>query len=142
LWLRLFETTGSGTTVPFYVGQASAGLVSSAETLLEIFEVPGKDSPASTVIVEEPEAFLHPGAIQVIRDAFVEASRSRQVLVTTHSPDLLDDPVIRPEWIRVVYRGEQGTRVDVLDPATKSLITDRLYTPGELLRQGGLVARP
>jgi predicted ATP-dependent endonuclease of OLD family len=62
--------------------------------------------------VEEPEAFLHPGAIQVLRDGLMEASRSRQVIVTTHSPDLLDDPDIPLEYIRTVRRDDQGTQID------------------------------
>src|SRR5260370_17004392 len=66
--------------------------------LLELFEPPGAGLPASPVVIEEPEAFLHPGPIQVIRDSFVEASRIRQVLVTTHSPELLDDPAVPAEW--------------------------------------------
>ena len=127
--------------MPFYLSQASAGLVNSAEILLELFELPGEGKPASPVIIEEPEALLHPGAIQVIRDSFLEASRTRQVLVTTHSPDLLDDPAVPAEWIRTVHRDQTGTHIDVLDSATKSVIRDQLYTAGQLLRQGGLILK-
>ena len=115
--------------------------MNSAEILLALFEAPADGQPASTLVIEEPEALLHPGAIQVIRDSFLEASRFRQVLVTTHSPELLDDPGIPAEWIRTVYRDEAGTHIDVLDPATKSVIRDRLYTTGQLLRQGGLLLK-
>jgi hypothetical protein len=141
LWLRFVERARSGTSVPFNLAQASAGLVNAAEILLELFEAPEKSRPASPVVVEEPEAFLHPGAIQVIRDSFLEASRTRQVLVTTHSPELLDDSAVPAEWIRSVYRDENGTHVGVLDPATRSVIRDQLYTPGQLLRQGGLILK-
>jgi predicted ATPase len=139
LWLRFLEKSRSGVSIGFYLSQASAGLVNSAEILLELFELPEKGRPTATVIVEEPEALLHPGAIQVMRDSFLEASRTRQVLVTTHSPDLLDDPSVPAEWIRIVHRDEAGTHIDVLDAVTKSVIRDKLYTPGQLLRQGGLV---
>ena len=141
LWLGFVEKSHSGASMPFFLSQTSAGLVNSAEMLLELFEPPGTGRPASPVIIEEPEAFLHPGAIQVIRDSFVEASRIRQVLVTTHSPDLLDDPGVPAEWIRVVRRDEGGTHIDVLDSATKSVIRDQLYTAGQLLRQGGLILK-
>jgi predicted ATPase len=109
---------------------------------LELFELPEGGKSASAVIIEEPEVLLHPGAIQVLCDSFLEASRTRQVLVTTHSPDLIDDPVVPAEWIRVVYRDEAGTHVDVLDAGTQSIIRDRLYTAGQLLRQGGLILKP
>ena len=141
LWLRFIEKSPSGAPMPIYVSQASAGLVNSSEILLELFESPGAGKPASPVIIEEPEALLHPGAIQVIRDSFIEAKKTRQVLVTTHSPDLLDDPAVPAEWIRTVYRDETGTHVDGLDPGTKSIIRDQLYTAGQLLRQGGLILK-
>ncbi|MBZ5724781.1 MAG: AAA family ATPase [Acidobacteriia bacterium] len=141
-WLRFVEKSRLGVSLGFYLSQASGGLVNSAEILLELFELPEEGRPASPVVIEEPEALLHPGAIQVIRDSFLEANRTRQVLVTTHSPDLLDDPNIPAEWIRIVYRDDTGTHIDVPDPATKSIIRDQLYTPGQLLRQGGLILHP
>ncbi len=141
LWLSFVEKSSSGDSMPFYLPQTSAGLVMSAEILLELFEQPRTGLAASPVIVEEPEALLHPGAIQVIRDSFFEASRIRQVLVTTHSPDLLDDPDVPADCIRVVHRDEGGTHIDVLDSATKSVIRDQLYTAGQLLRQGGLILK-
>jgi predicted ATPase len=139
LWLSFVEKTRLGESLPFYLSEASAGLVNSAEILLELFETPEEGKPASPVVIEEPEALLHPGAIQVIRDSFLEASRSRQVLVTTHSPDLLDDSRVPADWIRTVYRDETGTHIDLLDPGTESVIRDQLYTAGQLLRQGGLI---
>jgi len=137
-WLRFVEKFRSGEPMAFYATQASAGLLNAAEILLELFDL----SSSSPVIIEEPEALLHPGAIHVMRDAFLEASKIRQVLVTTHSPDLLDDDSVPAEWIRTVYRDETGTHIQALDDGTKSVIRDHLYTPGQLLRQGGLITTP
>ncbi len=138
LWLRFIESSPSGEGIPFYIAQSSAGLVYSADILLELFEPPAPGRPASPVVVEEPEAFLHPGAIQVMLDSFRESSNFRQVIVTTHSPELLDDPEISPEWIRAIDRDGTGTHIKSLDSGTESIIRDHLYTPGQLLRQGGL----
>lgn len=138
LWLQFVEESKSGLPTRFYISQSSAGLVNAAEILLELFQPSAEGRTAVPVIIEEPEAMLHPCAIQVIRDAFLEASRFRQVLVTTHSPDLLDDPSIPAEWIRAVHKDEQGTHIDAIDSGTQSVIRDRLYTAGQLLRQGGL----
>ena len=136
--LRFIEKSLDGEPRFFALWQVSAGLVSAAKALLELFEPSREALPESPVIIEEPEAFLHPGAIHVMRDAFLEASKIRQVLVTTHSPDLLDDPAVPANSIRVVDRDEEGTHVNVLDPATESIIQDQLSTPGQLLRRGGL----
>jgi predicted ATPase len=140
-WLQFVDRSGSGLPRPFYISQSSAGLVNSAEMLLQLFDVSGEERLPSPVVIEEPEALLHPGAIQVIRDSFIEASKFRQILVTTHSPDLLDDPDVPAEWIRTVSRDDAGTHVETLDAGTKSIIRDRLYTAGQLLRQGGLVLK-
>jgi predicted ATPase len=141
LRLSFIEKSGSHEAVPFYLNQASSGIVNSAEIFLELFRLPEEDKPAGLLIIEEPEAHLHPGAIQVVKDACLEASKFRQVLVTTHSPELLDDPSMPPDWIRVVYKDENGTHVEALDSRTDSIIRDHLYTAGQLLRQGGLIHR-
>ena len=41
--------------------------------------------------IEEPELALHPAAAGVLIDSLREAADTAQVLVTSHSPDLLDD---------------------------------------------------
>ena len=40
--------------------------------------------------IEEPETALHPAAAAVLMDALREGAVQTQVIVTTHSPDLLD----------------------------------------------------
>jgi len=138
LWLRFIEASSHGSAIPFHLSQSSAGLIHSADILLDLFEPPLPGRPASVVIIEEPEAFLHPGAIRVLLDSFNEASALCQVVVTTHSPELLDDQTVSEEWIRSVSRDDQGSHIDPLESSTKLIIQDRLYTPGQLLRQGGL----
>jgi hypothetical protein len=77
---------------------------------------------------------LHPGAAGVLRDGLKAASRHTQILVTSHSPDLLDDKTISDENIlAVTYRNGQ-TIVGPVDEAGRSAIRDKLFTAGELLR--------
>jgi hypothetical protein len=140
-WLSFVERRigpGIDQSTSFDMSEVSGGLLHSAMMLLDLFEPPREGRPASLVALEEPEAFLHPAAVRILRDAFLEASEFRQILVTSHSPDLLDDPAIPGEWIRVVHRGISGTEIRPLDSATNSIIRDQLFTAGELLRQGGL----
>jgi predicted ATPase len=84
--------------------------------------------------IEEPEVAVHPGAAGVLRDALVTASRTTQIAVTSHSPDLLDDKDIADESILAVVNRNGETRIAPLDEAGRSAIRDRLYTAGELLR--------
>ena len=44
----------------------------------------------SLLVIEEPEATIHPGALGAVLDLLRHAGRSMQVVVTTHSPDILD----------------------------------------------------
>jgi len=74
--------------------------------------------------------------------ALREASIRTQILVTSHSPDLLDDPEIPTESLLAVDNQEGATRIASLDEAGRSVLRDRLFTPGELLRQNQLAPDP
>jgi predicted ATPase len=88
--------------------------------------------------IEEPEAALHPAAAGILRDALRDGSRYAQVIVTSHSPELLDAPDVQAEEIVSVV-AEQGTTVIArLDEVTRSALQDRLYTAGELLKTNQL----
>jgi hypothetical protein len=88
--------------------------------------------------IEEPEVALHPGAAGVLRDALRVAAANTQVVVTSHSPDLLDDKDVNDEWILAVTNENGETRIGPLNKEDRSLMRDRLFTAGELLKQGGL----
>jgi predicted ATP-dependent endonuclease of OLD family len=61
-----------------------------------LFQNAGSDAHVSVIGIEEPEAGLHPAATAVLLDALREASESVQVVVTSNSADLLDNPEIPP----------------------------------------------
>ncbi|MFA6470452.1 MAG: AAA family ATPase [Candidatus Latescibacterota bacterium] len=84
--------------------------------------------------IEEPEVAVHPGAAGVLRDALIAASRNVQIIVTSHSPDILDDKDISDEWILGVVNENGDTKIGPIDASSRNAIKDRLYTAGELLR--------
>ncbi|RKG63329.1 chromosome segregation protein SMC [Corallococcus sp. CA054B] len=88
--------------------------------------------------IEEPEAALHPAAAGVLRDALREASLYTQVIVTSHSPELLDDPSIQGDEILSVVAEEGRSIIAPVDAETRSALKDRLYTAGELLKANQL----
>ena len=55
-------------------------------------------APGSIILIEEPEIHLHPGAQKVLVDLFVETSKTRQIIFTTHSFDMLRDVWERINW--------------------------------------------
>ncbi len=84
--------------------------------------------------IEEPESVLHPAAAGVLLDALRDAADTTQIIIITHSPDLLDDKEFDPESILAVEAHNGITVIAGVDEASKSVVRDRLYTTGELLR--------
>ena len=61
------------------------------------------------LLLEEPELSLHPGVIRHLPQMFarIQNRTGRQILVSTHSPDLLNDPGIGlDEVLLLIPRGE------------------------------------
>ena len=81
-------------------------------------------------------------AAGILIDSLRDASRNTQVLVTSHSPDLLDNPQLDTDSILAVVADAGTTTIGQLDEAGKSALRDRLYTAGELLRLNQLAPGP
>jgi predicted ATPase len=94
--------------------------------------------PLTLAGLEEPEAGLHPAAAEVLFDALVEASLSTQVVVTSHSPDLLDRDDISLDSLKSVAMVDGSTIIGPIDTIGKKALKDRLYTVGELMRMDQL----
>jgi predicted ATPase len=92
----------------------------------------------SLVGIEEPETALHPGAMRALVEALGEATTRTQVLLTTHSPDLLDAAPVRPENIRVVEMVDGQTMITPVDEASLEIVRRNLDTLGGLERQDQL----
>ena len=124
----------------FMAENMSDGTLRALGVLTSLFQTVGGESTRIPLVgIEEPEIAVHPGAAGILRDALRIASASTQVIVTSHSPDLLDDKDILPECILGVALTNGLTTIGPLDETGKASIRDRLFTAGELLRQSQLV---
>ena len=83
--------------------------------------------------IEEPEIALHPAAAGVLLCSLRQAANKTQVLITSHSPDLLDDKDLKVESILAVEARKGNTVIGPVDEASRSVVSDRLFTIGELL---------
>ena len=92
----------------------------------------------SLIAIEEPEASIHSGALGVILDVLHDAGRSSQIVVTTHSPDILDAKWIRDRHLRLVSWDDGITRIDAMAPSVKRAMAEQLFGAGELLRSNAL----
>jgi predicted ATPase len=118
----------------FTATNMSDGTLRALGILVALFQSsPEPESAPPLIGIEEPEVALHPFAAGVLRDSLREASRHRQVIVTSHSPDLLDDQIDEDALLSVV--ADDGvTRIGPVGEADRTALRQHLYTAGELLR--------
>jgi predicted ATPase len=131
------RVTGASAAWRFPAINMSDGTLRVLAILVALFQ-PGAEQRVRLVGLEEPETALHPAAAGILRDCILQASRGVQVIVTSHSAELLDDEDVHVDTLRVVEATDGGTIVAPIDEASRSAVRDRLYTPGELLRAGQL----
>ena len=92
--------------------------------------------------IEEPETGLHASAAGVLLGAMMEAADMRQVIVATHSAEMLDDREIEIEQILPVEMRDAKTVIAPLENITKDMLREHLTTVGRLLRQDHLQPEP
>jgi predicted ATPase len=112
--------------------QESDGTLRVAAILTALFQEPAP----SLLGFEEPELAVHPGAIPVLFDFLKEASTRSQILLTTHSPDLLD--LLSIDDVRVVERRDGATTVARVEERQRELVHKRLMSASDLLHAEGL----
>ena len=132
---KLLYTTASGEARASYLGQESDGTIRMLGILAALLQ----DPPQAVVTIEEPEANIHPGALGVLAETFLEASRRGQVILTTHSPDLMTH--LPAECFLLVEKVDGETRVGPLDAGQAEIVRQHLFSAGELMRMQGLHRR-
>ena len=87
------------------------GVSSGTLRILALMTALFAETEATLMGIEEPENYVHPGALNAFVQYLLDARERVQFLVTTHSPLLLDY-LNKPEAVRVVQRDEEkGTIV-------------------------------
>jgi predicted ATPase len=111
----------------------SDGTLRALGLLAARFQVP----EPSLIAFEEPELNLHPGAMGLLADVFSEAALTTQIILTTHSPDLIARfPV---ESLLVVEALDGEARIGPVEESQRQIIEEQLFSAGDLLRlRGGL----
>lgn len=92
----------------------------------------------SLVGIEEPEIALHPAAAGVLLDGLQDAAHRTQVIITSHSPDLLDNKDLNVDSILAVEAHDGTTAIAGVDDVGRALLRKRLCTTGDLLRNDQL----
>lgn len=123
----------------FYAANVSDGTLRALGALVAATQLAGESTTAVSLVgIEEPETALHPAAAASLVSALREASGDTQIIVTTHSPDLLDQIDVGREGLLVVTSTDGTTHIAPADSGSMEAIQKHLSTPGELLRMDQL----
>ena len=116
----------------FDLSYESDGTLRLLGMLVALFQEP---SP-SLIGIEEPELTIHPGALAVLTDTMQEAALRGQVLVTTHSPELIN--LLPIECFRAVTAEGGTTKVGKVSDHQIQSVKEGLFLAGELHSMEGL----
>ena len=92
--------------------------------------------------IEEPEIAMYPAMVGALLDEFHNAAYNAQVIVTTHSPDLLDEKSLAVDSILVAEVHDGNTVIAPVDDVCRSVVHDKMFTVGDLLRRDQLEPDP
>jgi predicted ATPase len=90
----------------------------------------------SPLAIEEPEKGLYPDGLALLCGLLQGAADSYQVLVTTHSPDLIT--YLPADTLQVVEKVNGITKVGPLSKSQYDAIAENIFSPGALMRIEGL----
>ena len=136
--LQFRQRWTEGRRVPFEAFSMSDGTLRVVGLLLAVLQTPAP----SLLVIEEPEATIHPGAVGTILDMLLLATDFTSVVITTHSPDILDAKWVAPEHLRLLEWNAGVTRVAPVSDGAGDAIREHLMGAGELLRANGLTPAP
>lgn len=122
-----------GSNEPFYLNEMSDGTV----RMLCWAVILHSPTLPSLLVIDEPELGLHPAWLSVLAQWIKRASEKTQIILTTHSPDLLDKFTDRLENVYCFYStdanhyGLKPLSLEVLKPQL-----DEGWELGDLYRVG------
>ena len=137
------KITDNGYRGRFLANNMSDGTLRALGILVALFQGDHDAQKNVTLVgIEDPEIALHPAAAGVLLDALRDAAHKRQVITTTHSPDLLEDKHLDVDSILAVKAYNGNTVIAPVNEVSRSVVRDKLFTIGELLRQDQLQPDP
>jgi predicted ATPase len=139
LVLEFVQQWSQSQSLTFDAPSMSEGTLRTLGLILSVFQ----PTKPSVLVIEEPEATIHPGALGTILDLIRHASRNMQVIVTTHSPDLLDAASwIGEEHLRLVIWEDGASHIAPVAESVKRTLRSHLMGAGEVLRSNALDPAP
>lgn len=118
----------------------SANLLSDGTLrLLSLLAILKTPDPPPLVCIDEPEIGLHPSWIRLLAELLESAATRTQLIVTTHSPELVSH--VKPNHVVVVEKEEGETKLSRLTDDELSGWLDK-FRLGDLWLAGHIGGRP
>lgn len=134
-----YQRMGLGTEVVFYSDTPMRGAsgVYSHEQFSEgtlrllglLFDLATLPRVTSVVLIEEPETFLQASVVRSLPSLLAEVAMNRdvQMIISTHSPELIDSELVLPSQV-LMLRSENGETTGQLlsesnDPRIKAVVS-------------------
>ena len=134
-----YQRMGLGTEVVFYSDTPVRGAsgVYSHEQFSEgtlrllgmLFDLATLPRDTSVVLIEEPETFLQASVVRSLPSLLAEVAMNRdvQMVISTHSPELIDSELVLPSQV-LMLRSENGETMGELlsesnDPRIKAVVS-------------------
>lgn len=95
--------------------QSAADLSDGTIRFLLLLAILASAEPDTLIAIDEPETGLHPGMLPIVAEFAREAAEHSQVILTTHSPQLLDAFRDEAPTTTVAHWSEGETRLSVID---------------------------
>lgn len=127
-----FRVEGESTLTSFDPVQLSDGTLRLFGILLAAYQLPRP----KLLVIEEPEQTIYPAALVVLADVVKEIGRSTQVLITTHSPHLVQ--CFAPSQIRVAVMHKGMTQIRPIHPHQLEAVNEGLLSLEEFMSTEGL----
>ena len=117
----------------FDPSQISDGTLRILGILLALYQTPHP----SLMVIEEPEQTVNPALLALLADAFREVSERTQLLITSHSPHLID--CFEPENIQVVTMQNGETRISPIRASQREAVKEHLLSLEQIMSSEGLL---
>lgn len=117
--------------------QSAADLSDGTLRFLMLIAALASPEAGSLIAIDEPEIGLHPSMLPIVAELAAEASRTTQVVITTHSPDLLDAFTDSSPTTTVLQWEDGATQLRTLETGKLGVWLSH-YRLGTLFRSGEL----
>lgn len=130
--LHVASANGHSQETPSDLGDESDGTIRMLSMLTALYQ----ERYPSPLVIEEPEKGIYARKLALSGNLLEEATLRYQVLVSTHSPDLIDHLPV--ESFLIVEKKNHMTKIGPLMANQRSSIEKRLFSAGEIMQMEGL----